>query len=242
MKRRIKLSTLLKRTILVALAVVVVSVVLVYFVDKYSPTKNSITSGQVLHCPYNYQKTKLIIKEMADLLAIDLVSKKLVTDQLILTIGYDIENLTSPNIKYDGPITTDQYGRSIPKHAHGTINIDHKTSSSKIIMEHMLILFDRIINKKLLVRRINMVASNLINEEIAQDKPLYQQFDLFTNQTEVDQKREQQKKQEQDEKRLQHILIDIKNKYGKNAILKGINLEEGGTTIERNCQIGGHKE
>ena len=122
-------------------------------IKSYTPTRNSITSGQVLHCPYTYQKTKLIIKEMSDLLALDLVSKKLVTDQLILTIGYDIENLTNSNIHYDGPITTDHYGRKIPKHAHGTINLDHKTSSSKIIMENMLILFDRIINKKLLIRR-----------------------------------------------------------------------------------------
>lgn len=211
-------------------------------IKAYKPTNNSISSGQVLHCPYNYEKTKLIIKEMADQLSLDLVSKRLVTDQIVLTVGYDIENLTNPNIKYDGEITTDHYGRSIPKHAHGTINIDHKTSSSKVIMKHSLILFDRIIDKNLLVRRINIVASNVINEELAQDKPNYHQLDLFTNQNDVEKKRKYQKEEEQDEKRLQNVLLDIKNKYGKNAILKGMNLEEGSTTIDRNSQIGGHKE
>lgn len=211
-------------------------------IKAYKPARNSITSGQVLHCPYNYQKTKLIIKEMADSLALDLVSKRLVTDQLVLTIGYDIENLTNSRIEYDGPITTDHYGRSIPKHAHGTINIDHKTSSSKIITQNLLILFDRIINKKLLVRRINVVASNVINEDLVKDKTEYHQMDLFSDYNSRAKKVAQTRLDEKDENRLQHVLLDIKSKYGKNAILKGMNLEDGGTTIERNSQIGGHRE
>lgn len=213
-------------------------------VKSYKPTRNSISSGQVLHCPYDYKKTKLIIKEMADTLSLDLVSKNLVTNQLVLTIGYDIDNLTNPSIKdnYDGPITTDNYGRSVPKHAHGTINIDHQTSSSKLITKNLLILFDRIINKKLLVRRITVVANNVINEKLVKDTPNFEQINLFTDYKALEQKRTKEKLAEQEENKLQHVLLDIKNKYGKNSILKGMNLEEGGTTIKRNSQIGGHKE
>ena len=196
-----------------------------------------------MHCPYNYKKAKLIVKEMADLLSLDLVSKKLVTDQLVMTVGYDIENLTTPSIrsKYNGEITTDHYGRDIPKHSHGTINIDHHTSSSKVIIEKMVELYERIVNKDLLIRRINIVANNVIDKDKVKDKPQYQQFDLFTNYQELDEKNKMQKKEEEEENKLQNVLLSIKSKYGKNAILKGMNLEEGGTTIDRNGQIGGHK-
>ena len=213
-------------------------------VKAYKPTSHSISSGQVLHCPYNYKKTKLIIKEMSDLLALELVSKKLVTDQLVLTIGYDIDNLNISNIRdsYTGEITKDHYGREVPKPAHGTINIDHKTASSKTITEHMLILFDRIINKNLLVRRINIVANNTINEDLVQDIPVYEQFDLFTDYDALEEKRKKQKEDEIKDKKIQNVMLTIKNKYGKNSILKGMNLEEGGTTIDRNKQIGGHRE
>ena len=205
--------------------------------------RKSICSGQVLHCPYNYEKTKLIIKEMADLIALDLVSKKLKCDQLVLTVGYDIENLTNPEIrsKYHGEITTDHYGRNVPKHAHGTINIDHKTSSSKVIVDNMIILFDRIINKDLLTRRINMCVCNLVDENCVEKKPIVEQLDLFSdNSTKVNQK-EKSLEDEKDEMILQNVLLNIKNKYGKNSILKGMNFEEGGTTIDRNSQIGGHR-
>lgn len=211
-------------------------------IKAYKPARSSISSGQVLHCPYSYEKTRLIIKEMADLLALDLVSKRLVTDQLVLTIGYDIENLTNSRIDYDGEVTIDYYGRSVPKHAHGTINIDHKTSSSKVITKYMLILFDRIVNKGLLVRRINMVASSLESEELGDKKIVYHQMDLFSDYNVSSSKVEKEIIDEKDENKLQHVLLDIKNKYGKNAILRGMNLESGGTTIERNSQIGGHKE
>lgn len=212
-------------------------------VKSIKPERKSLCSGQVLHSPYDYKKTKLIIKEMADLLALDLVSKKLVTNQLILTVGYDIENLTNPEIrrKYHGEITTDQYGRSVPKHAHGTINIDHHTSSSKIITSSLIDLFEEIINKDLLTRRINISANNLMHEDKVIEKPKIEQFDLFDNRIDKTEIIKKQKIEESKEKELQKALLNIKNKYGKNAILKGMNYEEGGTTIERNGQIGGHK-
>ena len=212
-------------------------------IKNCKPQRKSISSGQVLHCAYDYKKTKLIIKEMADLLALDLVAKKMMTDQLILTIGYDIENLTNPEIrkKYHGEITTDQYGRRVPKHAHGTINIDHKTSSSKIIIEKSLELFDKIINRDLLTRRINICASNLVDENHKEEKPIVEQLDLFSDNERKTIEKEKEKIDEKEEKILQNILLDIKNKYGKNAILRGMNLEEGATTKDRNVQIGGHK-
>lgn len=207
-------------------------------IKKYKPSSSSISSGQVLHCAYNYDKTRLIIKEMAENLSLDLTSKNLVTNQLVLTIGYDIDNLNNPKIDYDGPITIDPYGRSVPKHAHGTINIERYTSSSKVIIENTLILFDRIINKKLLTRRINITASNLIDKDKAKEKNYYHQINLFDNK----ELKKEEKQIEEEENKLQLTLLNIKNKYGKNAILKGMNLKEGATTIERNSQIGGHKE
>ena len=209
-------------------------------IKAYKPTSNSISSGQVLHCPYNYEKTKLIVKEMTELLTLDLVKKNLVTNQIVLTIGYDIDNLTVPSISkfYNGEITIDRYGRKIPKHAHGTINLDHKTSSTKIIMEAAMNLYERIINDKLLVRRINITANNVINEADVKEEQNYEQIDLFVDYEEFNKKREKEKA----EKEIQKAMLNIKKKYGKNAILKGMNLQEGGTTIERNSQIGGHKE
>ena len=210
-------------------------------VKSYKPERNSISSGQVLHSPYNYEKAKLIVREMVDLLVLDLVAKHLVTNQLVLTVGYDILNLTNKEIDYKGEITTDHYGRKIPKHAHGTANIDHKTSSTKIIMDSVMDLFDRIVNKKLLVRRINITACNVEDENNVRETISYKQFDLFTDYKKLDNENRKIKEEEQEERKLQHALLDIKNKYGKNAILKGMNLKEGATTIERNSQIGGHK-
>jgi len=213
-------------------------------IKKYKPQRNSIGSGQVLHCAYGYQKTKLIVKEMADSLSLDLVKKHLTTNQLVLTLGYDIENLTNDEISYnyDGPIVKDFYGRSVPKPAHGTINIDHYTSSSKTIIENITKLYDKIINRNLLVKRITIVANNLIDEKQAKEQKNYQQIDLFTNYQEIEEKRKQEKINEQVENKLQHTLLDIKNKYGKNAIVKGMDLQDGATTIDRNKQIGGHHE
>ena len=208
-------------------------------IKGYKPVSNSISSGQVLHCPYNYENTKLIVKEMTELLALDLVKKNLVTNQIVLDIGYDIDNLTNPIISnfYNGEITIDRYGRKVPKHAHGTVNIDHKTSSCKIITEHVMSLYKRIVNDKLLVRRINITANNVVNENSVKEDT-YEQIDLFVDYNELNRKR----KKEKDEKEIQKAMLDIKSKYGKNAILKGMNLQKEGTTIERNSQIGGHKE
>ena len=208
-------------------------------IKSYVPNTKSLCSGQVLHCPYNYEKTKLIIKEMTELLALDLVDKHLVTNQLVLTVGYDIENLSDSSIKYNGEITIDRYGRNVPKHAHGTQNIDHYTSSNKIIGEAVIKLYERIIDKNLLTRRINISANNLIdeNEAEAETKQTFEQIDLFTDYSEVNKKKEEEKKEHE----LQKSILDIKKKYGKNAILKGMNFESGGTTIERNRQVGGHK-
>ena len=208
-------------------------------IKNYKPLAKSISSGQVLQCPYDYNKTKLIVREMADLLALDLVSKKLVTEQLVLTIGYDIDNITDD---YNGEITIDHYGRAIPKSAHGTINLDYKTSSSKIIIEAMIKLYERIINPKLLVRRVNMCATKLASEEDEKCKVRYRQLDLFSNLEEKDNKLDYNREALKEENNLQNVMLKIKEKYGKNAILKGMDLEDGATTMDRNRQIGGHHE
>ena len=208
-------------------------------IKNYKLLAKSISSGQVLQCPYDYNKTKLIVREMADLLALDLVSKKLVTEQLVLTIGYDIDNITDD---YNGEITIDHYGRAIPKSSHGTINLDYKTSSSKIIIEAMIKLFERIINPKLLVRRVNMCATKLANEEDEKCKVRYRQLDLFSNLDEKNNNLDYNREVLKEENNLQNAMLKIKEKYGKNAILKGMDLEDGATTRDRNRQIGGHHE
>ena len=206
-------------------------------IKAYRPETNSISSGQVLHCPYNYENTKLIVKEMTELLTLDLVSKNLVTNQIVITIGYDVENISSKNIRYNGEVTTDMYGRKVPKHAHGTINMDHLTSSTKIILEATMKLYEKIINKDLLVRRVNITANNVISTIVAEEKSTFEQIDLFTDYN----KKEKEQEAEKRERDLQKVMINIKSKYGKNAIIKGMNLQEAGTTIERNNQVGGHR-
>jgi len=208
-------------------------------IKAYKPAANSIGSGQVLHDPYEYNEAKIVVREMADMLVLDLVDKKLVTNQIVLTVGYDIENLTDPerSRKYKGPVTIDGYGRRVPKHAHGTVNLEKKTSSSKLIIEAVMSLFDRIINKDLLVRRISMSANNVISEEIASKEDNTRQLSLFDD---FDAEEKLDKELEK-EKQVQHALLDIKKKFGKNAILKGTNLQEGATAQSRNKQIGGHK-
>ncbi len=208
-------------------------------IKSYKPVTNSISSGQVLHCPYNYEDTKTIVKEMAEQLSLDLVKKDLITSKLVLTIGYDVDNLKNPEINrlYNGEITLDRYGRKVPKHGHGTINIDHKTSSTKLITDAVVELYERIINKNLLVRRINLTAEDVVNDKYYKNIKSYEQIDLFVNYAELDKKR----KKEKMEKELQKTLLNIKSRYGKNAVLKGINFIEGATTIERNKQIGGHR-
>ena len=193
-------------------------------IKAYKPISNSISSGQVLHEPYDYKKAMLIVKEMTELLTLNLVEKRVVTNQLVLTIGYDIENLTNSEISksYNGEITLDRYGRKIPKHAHGTINLDHRTSSTKIIIEAVMNLYKRIVNDKLLVRRINITANNVISENKKNEHKSYEQIDLFTDY----EKKKQEDIKEKREYEMQKAIVDIKKKYGKNAIIKGMNLEE----------------
>lgn len=209
----------------------------------YTPETKSISTGQVLQCPYDFDKARIIVWEMLELMTLDLVEKRLVTNQLTLTIGYDIENLTDPEISryYKGEIKTDHYGRKIPKHAHGTANLDRQTSSTRLISDAVLKLYDEIVDKKLLVRRVTIAACNLVPESSIDNKPQYEQIDLFTDYEALTAKREKEEKELQKERKIQEAMIDIKQRYGKNAIIKGTNLQDGATSIERNQQIGGHK-
>ena len=194
-------------------------------IKAYKPAANSIGSGQVLQCPYDSGKAKLIVREMTDLLVLNLVDKGLVTDQLVLTVGYDIENLT----------------RKIPKHAHGTANLDRKTSSTMLILDAVMDLYDRIIDHNLLVRRIYVTACHVTEESAASEQPAFEQLDLFTDYQALEQKKQEEEAKLNREKQLQQAMLGIQKKYGKNAVLKGMNLEEGATARERNRQIGGHK-
>lgn len=212
-------------------------------IKAYKPATNSLCSGQVLQCPYTYEKAKLVVREMTELLVLDLVDKGLVTDQIVLTVGYDIENLTDPKRRsaYKGAVTTDHYGRKVPKHAHGTANLDRQTSSTRLIDKAITELYDRIVDKNLLVRRINISANRIVEESTVVKKVEYEQLDLFTDYEELHRKQAKEDAVLEREKNMQKALLDIKKKFGKNAILKGMNFEEGATAKERNSQIGGHK-
>jgi DNA polymerase V len=213
-------------------------------IKAYKPSTNSLGSGQVLHCPYDADKAKLVLREMADMLVLDLVDKGLVTDQIVITIGYDIENLIDPerSRKYHGPVVKDHYGRAIPKHAHGTANLDGYTSSTRKIMCAVSELFDRIVDKNLLIRRLNITANHVLTEADAPRKnDGFEQLDLFTDYAALEAKQEQERAELEREKKMQQAMLTIKKKFGKNAILKGMNLEEGATAKDRNAQIGGHK-
>ncbi len=212
-------------------------------VKAYKPSSNCISSGQVLHCPYTYEQAKLAVMEMTDLLVLDLVDKGLVTDQMVLTVGYDIENLLDParSKAYKGPVSVDHYGRRVPKHAHGTANLKRQTSSTKMIMDAVVELYDKIVDPGLLVRRLNLTANKVVPESSVKEGNVYEQLDLFTDYGAEEKKREEENAALEREKRMQQAVLSIKKKYGKNAILKGMNLQEGATTIERNKQIGGHK-
>ena len=212
-------------------------------IKAYKPESNSIGSGQVLQYPYDFEKAKLVVKEMTDALVLDLVEKGLVTNQLTLTVGYDIENLTDQNRrkKYHGEVKTDRYGRKIPKHAHGTANLEGYSSSTKQIMAAMLELFDRIVDKNLLIRRLNVTANRVIDEKSMPKPPQYQQMDFFTDYAAERAKQKAEQAELVREKKIQEAMIDIKKKFGKNAVLKGTNLSEGATGKDRNNQIGGHK-
>lgn len=208
-------------------------------IKAYRPAENSICSGQVLTGPYPHDKTRLVVREMTEQLALELVDKELVTDQLTLTVGYDVENLTDPARRgaYHGPVVTDRYGRQVPKHAHGTARLARPSSSTRLIMDAVMELFGRIMDETLLARRIALCANHLRPAaELAREAP-WEQLDLFTD-------REARAREEAElarEARRQQAMLHIRKKYGKNAILKAMDLQEGATTIARNGQIGGHK-
>ena len=212
-------------------------------IKAYKPETNSVSSGQVLHCAYEFDKAKLVVKEMVDLMVLDLVEKGLVTDQIVLTIGYDIENLTDADRRrqYYGEITVDRYGRKVPKHSHGTANLKRQTSSTHLITDAVMQLYDKIVHPKLLIKRITVTANHLVEESRAEQTPKYEQLDLFTDYSVQQEQQAAENADLEREKRMQKAMIDIKKKFGKNAILKGMNLEEGATAKDRNEQIGGHK-
>ena len=213
-------------------------------IKAYKPQSTSLCSGQVLHCPYDFEKAKLITREMTDLLVLDLVEKGLMTDQIVLTVGYDIENLTNPNIRnrYTGAVTTDHYGRQVPKHAHGTANLGRYSSSTKAILGAVTELYERIVDKNLLVRRINITVCRLKSEDEVKNQPsASEQLSIFDDPAALERERAEEESSLQKEKQMQSAIIDIKKKFGKNAILRGMNLEEGATAKDRNAQIGGHK-
>ena len=203
-------------------------------IKSYRPESSSLSSGQVLQEPYEFSKAKLVLKEMADLLSLELVSKRIVTDQIVLTVGYDIESLKK---SYSGAVETDRYGRKIPKTAHSSENIGRYTSSTKLICETAMKLFDRIVDKELLVRRMYIVANHIITENDAEKEREYVQLNLFSDTG----KQEAEENELKKEKDMQKAILKIKSKYGKNSIVKGMNLKEGATALERNRQIGGHK-
>jgi len=213
-------------------------------VKAYRPETQSISSGQVLQSPYPVRMARNVVLEMADNVSLKLLDKRLVTDQIVLTIGYDIESLTNPEIraKYTGKVTTDFYGRKVPLHSHGTINIDSHTSSGRIITEKVAQLFDRIVNPDLLVRRLTLSFNRLISEDSVKAKPRIIQPNLFTDMEELMERERVKKDMEDKERRQQEAVLRIKKMFGKNAILRGLNYAEGATQKERNKQIGGHHE
>ena len=213
-------------------------------VKAYRPETNSFSSGQVLQEPYTFKKARVVIREMAEGMALDLVSKRLVTDQLVLTVGYDAECLTRPEIreKYHGEITTNHYGKPVPKHAHGTFNFERPTSSSRLIMDGATDLFDRCVNPDLLIRRLNLTTNHVVSEaSVSAQDCAPQQLDLFTDYEALEKQRQAEQAKLDKERRMQEAQLKIKKRFGKNAILRGLNFEEGATAKERNKQIGGHK-
>ena len=212
-------------------------------VKAYRPETNSLSHGQVLQSAYDWKKARVVVQEMADAIALELVDKRLVTNQLVLTVSNDSESLSDPEIraKYHGPVTTDYYGRKAPKHAHGTANLERMTSSSRLITKAVMSLYDRFVNPDLLVRRINITTNNVIEESKASEHNMPIQLDLFTDYEELERKNNEEKAALEKERKMQEAVLSIKKRFGKNAILKGLNFEDGATAKERNQQIGGHK-
>ncbi len=214
------------------------------YIKSYRPETNSLSSGQVLHEPYTFKKARVVIKEMADAISMDLLDKGLVTEQLVVTVGYDRTSLENPEIraKYHGPVVKDYYGREVPKSAHGTANLDRQTSSTSLIMTAVENLFDRIVNKDLLVRRLNITTNHVIPESrVKKQDDKMVQLDIFTDYETLAKQKKEEEERLAKERRVQEALLAIKKQFGKNSILKGLNFEDGATAKDRNEQIGGHK-
>ena len=210
-------------------------------IKAYRPQTHSVSSGQVLQCPYPFEKARLVAREMADALALELARKGLVTDQMVLTVGYDRESLTAPSCPpYHGPVTVDHYGRRVPKAAHGSETLRAPTASSRELLQALTVLFDRIVDRGLLVRRMYVVANHVQRERDVQTEPEYVQLDLFADEAALTARREEQSARAR-ERRMQDAVLAIREKYGKNAILKAMSLRDGATARQRNEQIGGHK-
>lgn len=211
-------------------------------VKAYKPATNSISSGQVLSCAYTFEKARVVVREMVDAMSLELLDKRLVTNQLVLTVGYAAQNIDNKEAVKDVSIsfTLDRYGRRVPKHAHGTTNLDRHTSSNMLIAEAVMPLFDRIVNHSLLVHRLNLTANNVIAEDKAAG-PAHFQPDLFTDYEALARKYAEEKAALAKERRMQETLLDIRKRFGKNIILKGLNFADGATAKDRNHQIGGHK-
>lgn len=210
-------------------------------IQAYHPASNSLSSGQVLQHPYTYEKGALIVREMVERLALDLVDKGLVTDQLVLTIGYDKESLSQASHTYTGEVTTDHYGRRIPKHAHGTVNLHRWTASTHLMAESVMTLYHQITDPNLLIRRVTIVATHITAVDQIPDTGKAKQMDLFTEYEDQIKAQQQESQMLDKESKWQRAALDIQHKYGKNALIKGMDLEEDATTIQRNSQIGGHK-
>lgn len=212
-------------------------------VKAYRPETKSMSSGQVLQEPYTAEKARTVILEMADAISFDLIDQKLVTDQLVLTIGYDVESLTNNSIrsKYTGKIKKDFYGRNVPVHSHGTINLNKPTSSSRILIEKVAELFDRIVNPDLLIRRLTLSLNHLIDENKINKQKYAVQPDLFSDYDKIRRDKEKEEKELGKERKRQEALLQLRKKFGKNVVLRGLNYAEGATQKDRNQQIGGHK-
>ena len=212
-------------------------------IKGYRPEANSISSGQVLHCPYSAEKARLVVREMTELLVLDLVEKRLVTDQMTLAIGYDVESLTDPKIArhYKGAVTTDFYGRKVPKHAHGTVGLPRPTSSARLITEAVMGLFDGIVHPMLLVRRITIGAGRVVEEGAVARKTVVEQLDLFTDHEAQEAQRQAEDAALKKERSMQETLVSLRSRFGRNTVLKGMSLQDGATARQRNEQIGGHR-
>ena len=212
-------------------------------IKAYRPENSSLCSGQVLHCAYDFDSAGLVVREMTDLLVLDLVEKRLVTDQIVLTVGYDRDSLADPKAesRYKGAVTVDRYGRKVPRHAHGSVNLEFPTSSTRVITDAVMGLYESIVDPRLLVRRVTVAANHVTDEEKVQAAEQFEQMDLFVDYEAAEQERKEQEEELEKERKLQEAMLSMKKKYGKNAMLKGMNLLDKATAQERNNQIGGHR-